>query len=402
MPGPQRLSISPPKVATTPDPIFTKHTRVLSGSSSTPQVVKDTNVLRYTDAGVIDEWSVELPDAFAKDDYRLLLGQCKHKWPAKPAAAYSNFSLEGWHIRAAAPGTGTLAIYDGFARKSQLYSFECNMTSPASVDAFSSWVNGSLIHALDESTTSTAALVTSEDLWTTYSPSTNTFVYNPNSIAGASGYKVAGFAAWNSSTGGRAKGGVLITPEHVLYTLHYKPSPGNTVKFVEADGTVQTRTIQYVDAVPDGFDQVIATLSEPITTISPIPMISRADAVSKMPTFSSWDGPVSSPEGDTLAFVLDQHSRCRTLRTGRGGVATSMRRITDGSAQFPAPDAVAGDSGSPAFWMLGGFVVLIGTTTFTTWSGGPATHAARGDFEAITANRGLTPTYLNASSFPSY
>ena len=407
MANPTRLSVSPPKTPSTPEPTFTKTGRVISGSTSTSEINKDMNVLRLSDATVIDEWDIALQSSTGTLDttaagYRVMLGACRHAWPATPPAAYSNFSLEGWHIRAEGPGTGTVAIYDPKARRSQLYRFDCTLTTPASTDEFQSWVSGSLTHKLNEDTATVEATVTEEALWSTYSPATDTFAYNQSGIAPATGYKIAGFAAWNSSTNSRRKGGVLITPEHVLYTLHYRPNPGDTVKFVEADGTVQTRAIQYVDTITGGFDHVIATLSSPITTIAPIPMVSRADGLAKMPSVSSQTAVGVTPEGDTLAFVLDQQSRCRTLRTRRGGMATSMATITDGSTQFPARAALIGDLGSPSFWMFGDQPVLIGTTTFTTWSGGAATHASPADWEAVTANRGRTPTYLDVASYPSY
>lgn len=400
MSHPQRLSISPPMTASTPRPIWTDTTRVLTGSTSTPVLEDDANVLRYTDAVTIDELEVTFDGEYAFQP-KLLLGVTEHAFPAEPPARGNNFDISGSRIAAYAPGKCTIAVYDYGSKTSQLYAWESKLSSPTTSSDFVSWDTGSTAAVTAAWSVANDATI-QKSLWTTYSPSTNTFLYNNSSLNGATSGGCQALVAWNSDTNSRAKGGVLISPEHVAFTAHWKPSVGCVLKFVETNGTVHSRTVQSVFNVPGSFDGAVALLSQPLTAIEPMKVISPADRATKMP--SIFKDSLTLGNHNVPVYLVNRLGEVRSLLWHFGNGSAGYRKASsDANYAYlanPSGDAVVGDSGSPVMASINGVLTLISLTTNTAWQGGGP--SVGGDYDSILSQRGRSLSYIDLSSYNTY
>ena len=168
-----------------------------------------------------------------------------------------------------------------------------------------------------------------------------------------------------SSVPTTAKGGVLISPEHAIFTAHYAPSVGNTVTWIAPGGESVSRTITALATHP-GYnsatyanDIAVARLSAPVTTISPAKTL-PGDIRAYIPSISGVIGLLAP----TLSFEF-----------GSGGVqevASPLLEITAYSGfgvnyvyrtAALRPSIVSGDSGQPLFVVVNGEAVLVGLWT---------------------------------------
>jgi hypothetical protein len=79
-------------------------------------------------------------------------------------------------------------------------------------------------------------------IWSTFSPSTLTFVKNP--ACWIYGIDISGFVVASSEPGYESrKVGMLITPKHYLFSYHYPVNVGQTLYFLTNDNKVLTRTL---------------------------------------------------------------------------------------------------------------------------------------------------------------
>lgn len=248
-------------------------------------------------------------------------------------------------------------------------------------------------------------------VYSTQNHTAPTYTRNTSCYASSLVGQLTALSPWNSESIYQ-KGGVLISPRHVLFATHYAPASGSTIRFVATDGTVHTRTISSTSALADIAllypDLTVALLDSDAPGAISFAKVLGSDAQAKLPT--SWAG-VPLP-----AIVADQEEKL----TVRNWVSYAWAKgSTDAQCGFMEPAAqpysqntilrqpfyegmVSGDSGSPAFIFINGNLVLL--TVIST--GGPGTGTSITPFigdinAAMTAlGGGYQLTTVDLSSFP--
>ena len=197
-----------------------------------------------------------------------------------------------------------------------------------------------------------------------------------------------GIIAWNSRInqgGGTQLGGVLITPQHILYTKHANYQVGNEVVFVDRSNNQYVREIEGTMNFPGSSDNEgdfgVALLDSALPeAIEPVKML-PADS------YKYFDSSLFSPVSPTV--FLPTASDCPFLRTDQEekSLAGSVSRILFSSFTDSNPNdyhgdekpifemrttstpepylswyelPVGGDSGSPMFFSLNNELVFVG------------------------------------------
>lgn len=206
---------------------------------------------------------------------------------------------------------------------------------------------------------------------------------------------------WNSN-GGVRKAGVLVTPRHVVNASHYEYNVGNTVRFVEEDGTAHDRVItgkkRHPNYAPYSPDLTLYTLSSDLpAAITPCKLMPANWNQYLVQNFFNRP-PALGLDQEEKALIIDFHTN--------GSFLTPV----DVSRLIFHENKISGDSGNPAFLIVNGELVLVTVWTFGgAGSGTPvASHIADLNQMIIDADTqagvstGYTVTEADFSSFPNY
>jgi hypothetical protein len=184
-------------------------------------------------------------------------------------------------------------------------------------------------------------------------------VMNPGFIYDASKFTGVGYI----TAGGDGRQYTLVTPRHVVCTTHNKPDPGQQLRFVDANGTVITRTFATVTVISHPStgtsDLTLCTLDAPLpSTVAVYPYLNLAN--------------------DTAYIGQEITVHGFFAKGGRGSIAgfdnvdggpyfdeSRLFRFDYNTVSGGANDChfVEGDSGSPSFAMVGGQPALVGVHT---------------------------------------
>jgi len=201
---------------------------------------------------------------------------------------------------------------------------------------------------------------------------------------------------WNSRQG-KNRAGTLVTKRHCINAAHYPLYNGDTLRFIETDGTVHTRTITGSHSIA-GTDLRINTLDSDLpAAISPCE-VCPAD----------WnDYAVNNYHNRPAGIGLDQEEKALVIEWGGGGWHLIP---TDADRLIFNENKIGGDSGNPAFLILNGVLAL--TTVWHYGGAGSGTSIASYITEVnaaivtsdaqSAANTGYTLTEADFSAFPTY
>ena len=252
---------------------------------------------------------------------------------------------------------------------------------------------------VDSRIDNTMTMNTNGKVYSTQDHSTPNYVRNSN--LWCADIDLTCISPWNSRAANK-RAGTLITPRHVLNAAHYPLYNGDTIRFIEDDGTVHTRTIigsiNHPDYSPYTPDFRLYTLDSDLpAAISPCKMM-PADHGSYL---------VNNSRNRPAAFGLDQEEKALIIDWRGGG---SFLAPTDADRAIFNENKISGDSGNPSFLILNGSLVLI--TVWTYGGSGSGTPVADyiDDIDAmiVTADAqagvstGYTVTEADFSAFPSY
>lgn len=203
---------------------------------------------------------------------------------------------------------------------------------------------------------------------------------------------------------------MLLSPRHVIGAYHVMASPGDTLYWVDATGTLRTSTVLRKTEIAgvDPGDLGIIYLSTPVTGITPISLIgpdtlstsqilgNYVDGSNGQVFGTGWqydDTSAQRREFSLKAFYLRRNPKYVSFfNPSSGTVPNSSHSLnvmlvghSSGAIKPPAPllpsawsdaelmwfgGARGGDSGSPMFFMHDG--KFVGLTAMFTISGGPA------------------------------
>jgi hypothetical protein len=269
---------------------------------------------------------------------------------------------------------------------------------------FVSWVTGSTAENATTAVDSRIAVANKvKPIFTVQDHTAGTYTRNTN--CWAADLDLTCVSPWNS-TGANTRAGTLISPRHILFAAHYQISAGATIRFVQSDNTVVTRTVTAVRQHPlyvgasDGYanDIAIGVLDSDVPVGISFARILPDDWATKLPNISL------SARIPALCFDQEENA-----------LVSELSAITANRASFSAPNTtssrfaffeniVVGDSGNPAFLILSGQLVLLCVWTFG--GAGSGTSIVQ---QKIAINDMMTQlgggyqlTQISLSSFPSY
>jgi hypothetical protein len=365
--------------------------RVVSPGSVSTVTVKDRAFVRNSSAGYVTDFRVNrvmrIPEYYQPvritSSNTGVLSDPQISGPFADVAIYQN---DGACRLAATSLDGEVASVRVTA----------SSTGPATVDVPSGWVAESLaqhcIDQIDSRLSGQMPVFLQQD--------GTTFIRNPACWAASINLTCA--SPWNS-TGGLQRAGTLISPRHVLFCEHYgfRPAVNATIKFVTQANEVVSRTITALATHPEytavGFypDIAIGVLDADVPESISFAEVLPADWQDYLPSVST----------------LNPIPALRLNRLERASVADLRQKISGRFwLQPPATrfeyyeSLVTGDSGNPAFLVVNGKPVLLGTFTY----GGPGSGTSvSAHIDAINSmmsslGGGYTLTAADLSAFPNY
>jgi hypothetical protein len=184
-------------------------------------------------------------------------------------------------------------------------------------------------------------------------------VMNPTFLYDASKFTGVGYI----TSGGDGRQYTLVTPRHVVCTTHNKPDPGQQLRFVDASGTVITRTFVAVTVISHPStgtsDLTLCTLDAPLpSTVAVYPYLNLANETAYIGQEITVHGFFAKGGRGSIAGFDDVLG---------GGLFDESRlfRFDYTTVEGGANDChfVVGDSGSPSFAMIGGQPALVGVHT---------------------------------------
>lgn len=184
---------------------------------------------------------------------------------------------------------------------------------------------------------------------------------------------------------GNSRQFALVSPQHLVFALHYAPGAGTTLRFLNSDGVTVDRTVASVITIPNSSSQpvdlCIVRLSAPLLAadgVSHFPYLnlsSDAAYLNTMLTIFGWEmkagrGSISSIEDSNISGI----NQTRVMRFQYSNIAGNQDDAR----------VVGGDSGSPSFATANGNPAIVGI------------HTAAGEIKTPT---GTVLQYLGFDSF---
>lgn len=313
------------------------------------------------------------------------------------------------------PGEGGAASYEssgnailrGTSEDGEVFLVSAETSSETgSVEAFSEWLAGSAAGHCEVEID--GRLSGSRDAYSSQDTATGlSFKRNENFFA--SDIDLTCVSPWNSSGKGTISG-TLISPRHVLFAAHFQPSAGASIRFVQADGTVVSRTISAIATHPSYAialypDLAVGVLHQDVPAGIAFAKVLPGDWRDYMPSLSA--------TATVPCIRFNQYGRV-SVAEWRGGFGVSNDpnsavRFTcgvptaAGRLEYYEP-VVMFDSGCPSFIVANGEPVLLGP--FTTGGAGAGTlvsgHAEAVNTMMTTLGGGYSLTTVDLSEFPDY
>lgn len=242
-------------------------------------------------------------------------------------------------------------------------SFSFQESTGVTVDALSSWVSGSL--ALEASGNIDAAVsgisaATAKPIFSEKDNAEGSYLRNIDCWASPWVEALTCISPWNSYRGEQGAG-TLITPRHMIGTIHFRTQTGATVRFVSASGEVHDRTIlgssihpSYSNFYPDIAVYILS--SDLPSDIIPckIPPATLADHFGNL-------------EIGIPSLVIDQEQKALVSDLYSIDSRIRNKTPTDPDRLSVHEELISGDSSGGGFLIIGDDLVLN-----TTWTyGGP-------------------------------
>jgi hypothetical protein len=362
--------------------------RVLSGGTTSSVTTQDINVTRTTGATAATDWRWE----YVPSPYNLSqITVARSADPALLAPSATDPFL--WSY----VGSGSAQLTMSTATSTYRTNVTTGTSTGQTVDVWVSNVSGTLRAEVDSEidtritgeTPSTAI-----PLWTTRTPSTQTYVRNLG--CWGADIDLTPHAAYNSVTWDYQPGigGItLISPRHVIGAAHTGlPNVGATYHFVSADNVVCSRTV--TAAVNIGTTDVrIGVLSSDVDAGISFCRVLPAAWAAKLPTLSTRQIAAARITRQQKLVVHELHSL---------GDVVSMHQPRSSTRSSFFIEAENGDSGSPLFLVIDGKPVLL--TTLYSSSTGPSiiSHRAAINAAMTALGGGYQLSDVNLSAFTTF
>ncbi|MEX0598955.1 MAG: hypothetical protein WD512_20895, partial [Candidatus Paceibacterota bacterium] len=238
---------------------------------------------------------------------------------------------------------------------------------------------------------------TAKPIYTTQNHTTPTYVRNTN--CWVADLDLTSISPWNS-TEGTNRAGVLISPRHILFAAHYQINNGSTVRFIDSDNNIVTRTminkLTHPNYAPYYPDITIGILDSDVPSSISFVKILPQNWSDYLPSLSS--------TYRLSCLVLDQEEKA--LISDLYSLDTYARFLTpvDPTRLGFFESIILGDSGNPAFLIIDDELVIITVWTFGGAGAGTSILYHKDAINTMMASLGggYSLTEIDLSSFTDF
>jgi hypothetical protein len=197
----------------------------------------------------------------------------------------------------------------------------------------------------------------SKPIYTTQNHTTSTYVRNTG--CWVSDLDLTSISPWNS-TSSNNMAGVLISRRHIIFAAHYQINNGATIRFVDNNNNVITRTmvnkLTHPNYTPYYPDITIGLLDSDVPPSINFAKILPQNWKNYLPSLSS---------SYTLpCLVLDQEEKALISELYFLETSAAFKSPTNTVRSNFFESIILGDSGNPAFLIIDGELVIITVWTF--------------------------------------
>jgi hypothetical protein len=238
---------------------------------------------------------------------------------------------------------------------------------------------------------------TAKPIYSTQNHDTSTYVRN--SGCWVADLNLTSISPWNS-TEGKNRAGVLISPRHILFAAHYQINNGATVRFIDSNNNVVTRTmvnkLTHPDYTPYYPDITVGLLNSDVPASIGFVKILPQNWRDYFPSLSA--------TYRLPCLVLDQEEKALISELySLGNLASFLVSNNATRANF-FENIVLGDSGNPAFLIINDELVIV--TVWTFGGGGSGTsilvHKNAINTMMATLGGGYSLTEIDLSGFTDF
>jgi hypothetical protein len=298
---------------------------------------------------------------------------------------------------------GDVTITASAAGQSVSASLTLSSTTGATTDDLISYVSGSMAFSVSDAVDSRIAGRSPSNALRIFTTQDHVGgVYVRNTSCWAADLDLTPISPWNS-VGANTRAGTLISPRHVIFAAHYPAVAGMTIRFVQADNTVVTRTVTAVrthpDYVPYFPDIQVGVLNSDVPagiTFAKVLPVSWEDKIAALGFSRSL--PALCLDQEEKALISDWGYGVSLANfTSRGSLNTAQRALFYESK-------IGGDSGNPAFLIVNDQLVLLTVWTYGGAGSGTFTTPQIAAINAMmtTLGGGYQLTEIDLSGFPTY
>lgn len=243
------------------------------------------------------------------------------------------------------------------------------------------------------------------NLYTTQNHSAPSYTRNPNCWANSVLNNLTCISPWNSTNSNR-RAGTLITPRHIIFAAHYQISNGATIRFIDPENNVVTRTMTHKRVHPDYspyFPDLVVGILDSDVPADILPCKVLPDNWQTYLPTSIDRIPCLTLDQEEKALITDGYNLSSSYTSFRAPLADSAR------SDF-YESKIVGDSGNPAFLIISGELVLLTVWTYGGAGSGTSITYFKNDInqmiESVDAlasvNTGYTLTEIDLSTFNTY
>ncbi len=265
---------------------------------------------------------------------------------------------------------------------------------------FNSYVSGSLSKHVGDSLDARLVGLTpanAKPIFTTQNHATPSYVRNTG--CWTSGIDMTCISPWNSA-GGATRGGTLISPRHILFCAHYQIDNGSTIRFVDANNNIVTRTmvtkLTHPSYSPYYPDISIGVLDSDVPNSIGFAKILPSNWASYLPSLSS--------NRRIPCLVLDQEEKALIAELYSLSTTSILLNPSNATRLSYYENMITGDSGNPVFLIINGQLVIITVITYGGAGSGTSVvfHKDAINTMMATLGGGYSLTEVSLSGFNSY
>lgn len=265
---------------------------------------------------------------------------------------------------------------------------------------FSGYVSGSLSKHISDALDARLVGLTpanAKPIFTTQNHSSPSYVRN--SGCWVSGVDMSCISPWNSM-GVATRAGTLISPRHIIFCAHYPIDNGSTIRFVDANNNIVTRTmvtkLTHPNYSPYYPDISIGVLDSDVPNTIGFAKILPSNWASYLPSLSS--------SRRIPCLVLDQEEKALVADLYSLSTMANLLNPSNSTRLLYYENMITGDSGNPVFLIINGQLVILTAITYGGAGSGTSVvyHKDAINTMMVTLGGGYSLTEVDLSGFNSY